>query len=281
MPDNDKPAVIIPAHNEEASIGKLLQAIYPGVIENRYSVTVACNGCSDRTAAVVRHHFPEVQCLEVERAGKTHALNEAEALGLGFPRIYVDADVSISQGSLQHLIDKCDASAEPLVVAPRGFLHTAHSDHLVRIYYRAWTKTRFFSEYGYGAGVYALNRAAREAFALFPEIISDDGYIRARFGYRNIAVCEGARSQVSVPGNFMDLLRIKTRSKLGKLQLARQRDCRVPATRGISSFTSKPSPWELLVYYAVNLLAFANALRYRFRFTQYRWHRDESSRQAS
>lgn len=281
MPDDTKPAVIIPAHNEETSISTLLQAIYSGVVDGVYSVTVACNGCSDNTVAVVRKGFPLINCLDIECAGKTHALNEAEAGGLGFPRIYVDADVNIDRNSLLQLIEVCNGSAEPLVVAPRGQLNTTHSSRLVGAYYRAWKKTRFFSEYGYGAGVYALNRSARGAFARFPDIISDDGYIRALFAYQNIAVCEQALSEVSAPGTFLDLLRIKTRSKLGKLQLAQQQDCKVPAARATSSFTIRPSLWELLVYYVVNLVAYANALRYRGRYAHYRWHRDESSRQTS
>ncbi|WP_226666428.1 hypothetical protein [Microbulbifer aggregans] len=281
MPDKTKPAVIIPAHNEESIIYRLLQAIYSGVVDGLYSVTVACNGCSDNTVSIVRDSFPLVHCLDIERAGKTCALNEAEATGLGFPRIYVDADVNIGRASLVQLIEVCDGTSEPLVVAPRGLLDTAHSSRLVRAYYRAWKKTRFFSEYGYGAGVYALNRSAREAFTLFPDIISDDGYIRALFAYQNIAVCEQALSEVSTPGNFLDLLRIKTRSKLGKLQLAHLKSCSVPIARGTPTFTERPSLWELLVYYAVNLIAYANALRYQGRYAHYRWHRDESSRQVS
>ncbi|HEY8570607.1 glycosyltransferase [Microbulbifer sp.] len=281
MPEDTLPAVIIPAHNEAKTIHKLLQAIYPGVVLGNYTVTVVCNGCTDHTAVVVQNEFPQVQCLDIARAGKTNALNEAEALGLGFPRIYVDADVLISEDSLQLLIERCKGEKEPLVVAPRGTLDTAQSDFLVRTYYRAWKKTRFYSEFGYGAGVYGLNRPAREAFATFPDIISDDGYIRALFAYRNIAVCEQARSRVSTPANIWDLLKIKTRSKLGKLQLSRQRECHTPKERGTSAFTRKLSLWELLVYYAINAFAYFNALRFQRRVSSYRWHRDESSRQAS
>lgn len=281
MSDESLPAVIIPAHNEAKTIHKLLQAIYPGVVLGNYTATVVCNGCSDDTVAVVQEGFPQVQCLDIASAGKANALNEAEAQGLGFPRIYVDADVLISEASLQILIERCKGEAQPLVVAPRGTLDTAQSDFLVKTYYRAWKKTRFYSEFGYGAGVYGLNRAARESFTRFPDIISDDGYIRALFAYRNIAVCEQARSLVNTPGNIWDLLKIKTRSKLGKLQLSRQRECQTPKDRGTSAFTRKLSLWELLVYYAINAFAYFNALRFQSRVTSYRWHRDESSRQAS
>ncbi|WP_295799664.1 glycosyltransferase [uncultured Microbulbifer sp.] len=276
-----KPSVIIPAHNEAATIGKLLKAIYPGVQSGKYTITVACNGCSDRTAGVVRHFFPQARCLDLARAGKARAINEAEAQGLGFPRIYVDADVYINQEALLALIDACRKSTDPVVVAPQGVLRNGDSDFFVKYYYRAWKKTRFFTEYGYGAGVYGLNRAARQSFSKFPDLISDDGYIRAIFGYSNIAVCEQAHSEVWVPGNFRDLLRIKTRSKLGKLQLAKRQECTVPAGTSTSRFTSRPSLVEWVVYYAVNALAYVNALRYRRRGARYRWHRDESSRGAT
>ncbi|MBY6191805.1 glycosyltransferase [Microbulbifer agarilyticus] len=282
MLDPHKPAIIIPAYNEEHSIATLLDVVYPGVLLGHYSVVVACNGCTDATAEIVRNKFPQVCCLEIQRAGKTHAINEAEKLGPGFPRIYVDADVSIDDISLLKLLDQCrerENGAEPTVVAPEGVMDMAHSSYLVRCYYAAWQKTRFCSEFGYGAGVYGLNRAARERFSLFPEIISDDGYVRAVFGYENIVVNRESQSRVVAPKGVWDLLKIKTRSKLGKLQLLQLPECHTPITHRSAVFTQRPSMLEFLVYYGVNALSYLTAWRYRHGNARYQWQRDESSRE--
>nr|WP_010133793.1 glycosyltransferase [Microbulbifer agarilyticus] len=284
MLDPHKPAIIIPAYNEAHSIATLLEAVNPGVLLGHYSVLVACNGCTDATAEIVRREFPQVHCLDIQRAGKTHAINEAEKLDLGYPRIYVDADVSIDDISLLHLLDQCrenSSDTDPVVVAPEGIMDMARSSYLVRCYYAAWQKTRFCSDFGYGAGVYGLNRAARERFTQFPDIISDDGYVRAVFGYENIVVSRKSQSRVVAPKGILDLLKIKTRSKLGKLQLLQLAECHTPKTRSHAVFTQRPSMLELLVYYGINALSYLNAWRYRYGNARYRWQRDESSRELA
>ena len=44
-------SVIIPAHNEAASIGRNLRALREGTRGGDLDVVVVCNGCTDRTAA--------------------------------------------------------------------------------------------------------------------------------------------------------------------------------------------------------------------------------------
>lgn len=72
-------AIVIPAHNEEQSIGRTLRSCreldYPA---NRCSLFVIADNCTDRTAAVAHEHG--VTCFErqdCERAGKGHALSFA------------------------------------------------------------------------------------------------------------------------------------------------------------------------------------------------------------
>ncbi|WP_346838372.1 glycosyltransferase [Microbulbifer sp. SAOS-129_SWC] len=275
------PTVIIPAYNEEASISELLDDIYPGIAKNHYSVIVACNGCSDRTVDIVRTRFPAVTCLDIDTPSKVNALNAAEALGPGFPRVYVDADVRISEGSLRHLIERCDSVERPQIAVPRVISQTGRCGWWVRRYYAAWEKTVFCTRFGYGTGIYALNKVARAAFARFPEIIADDGYIRAVHGYRHILICSAATSQVTVPKNLYELIKIKIRSKLGNLQLQRDFNFGSAPVPRASRFSAAPSPAEFLAYTVVNMIARLQAKRYLRRFSSYRWHRDESSRSST
>ena len=63
--------VIVPAHNEEAVIGRTLRALLGSAAPGEFEVLVVCNGCTDRTAALVRSEFPSVRVLERSEASKT------------------------------------------------------------------------------------------------------------------------------------------------------------------------------------------------------------------
>ena len=45
---------VIPAHNEEAVIGRCLTALLAGARRDELDIIVVCNGCTDRTAEVAR-----------------------------------------------------------------------------------------------------------------------------------------------------------------------------------------------------------------------------------
>ena len=45
-------SIVIPAHDEEAVIGRLLDSLAGGLDGARLDVVVACNGCTDRTAEI-------------------------------------------------------------------------------------------------------------------------------------------------------------------------------------------------------------------------------------
>ncbi|WP_237068051.1 glycosyltransferase [Microbulbifer guangxiensis] len=275
------PAVIIPAHNEELSIATLLRALMPGVQKELYTITVACNGCSDRTAEIVRYHFPQVCCIEQEQASKVAALNAAENADLGFPRVYIDADVVISSSAVETLIDTCRESREPTVVAPRAVPKNEGCEWLVRTYYLAWQKTIFFQQHGFGSGVYALNRPAREKFERFPNLISDDGFVRQILNYDNIRVVESAKSLVKSPRDLAGLIRIKTRSKLGSLEISNSEVKMGSGPQVNQRFLQRPTILERLVYGGVNLLALLNARRLIRKRGRAYWLRDETSRHSA
>ena len=283
----DLPTVIVPAYNEASSIATLLSQIVNGVHSEEYQVIVACNGCLDNTVDVVRTQFPEVTCLDIDTPSKTNAINRAEALRPGFPRIYIDADVQISSRSVTRLIHTLQSESSPLVVAPRGVPLTEASDRLVQWFYAAWQKTVYFIEDGFGSGVYGLNRTAREKFSAFPDLISDDGFVRTLGPDVRIQVCEESRSRVQAPRNIRDLLAIKVRSKLGKIELSRKnpelhakrsKESVASGTGSKRRFSRRPSPQELLTYFGINAIAELCAICQLRNMDNYRWQRDESTR---
>src|SRR6185295_3671394 len=87
-------SVVIAAHNEEAVIGRCLDAIRASS-GPPLDITVVANGCGDRTAGVAAER-PGVRVLDLAAAGKPGALNAGDAVASGFPRLYLDADVVLS-----------------------------------------------------------------------------------------------------------------------------------------------------------------------------------------
>ena len=108
-----KLSLIIPAHNEEARIGRTLDAYLP-FFTQRYGesveVIVVVNGSTDGTAGIVERYverFPQLRCI-VEPA----AIGKGGALILGFREArgdlvgFVDADASTPPAAFQDLVDR-------------------------------------------------------------------------------------------------------------------------------------------------------------------------------
>lgn len=69
-----KPApftVIIPAHNEEAVIGRCLQTVlHDAPTAYPFEIIVAANGCTDRTAELAAVSAPDARILEIAEGSK-------------------------------------------------------------------------------------------------------------------------------------------------------------------------------------------------------------------
>src|SRR5690349_20226188 len=87
-------SIVIPAHNEASVLGRLLATLPADVDGRRLEVIVACNGCTDNTAAIAREWGATV--VDVTTASKIAALNAADEVAVTFPRLYVDADVVLT-----------------------------------------------------------------------------------------------------------------------------------------------------------------------------------------
>lgn len=106
-------SLVIPAHNEEARIGRMLDAYLP-FFTQRYGdgveFVVVVNGSTDDTAGVVKRHaerYPQLRCVVEPRGiGKGGALilgfREARGALVGF----VDADGSTPPEAFQDLVDR-------------------------------------------------------------------------------------------------------------------------------------------------------------------------------
>lgn len=280
-------SIVIPAHNEEAAISRCLDTLLENARPGELEIIVACNGCTDRTAPIARAYGPPVHVVETKVASKTAALNLGDAKASGFPRFYIDADVALDIDSIRKIADVL-RNGSALAASPAINMNLHGASWCVRAYYAVWTALPYTREGMMGTGVYALSEEGRARFEQFPPIIADDGYIRALFKHGERTAVPEATSKVQAPRTLRDLVRIKTRSRLGFYelrqkfpQLTQHEDRDKQYGRAVLLALAHPRHWlAMLPYLWVNLTSRYRAKRQLRNLDTYRWERDESSRQG-
>lgn len=216
-------SIVIPAHNEGARIGALLETLRGPASRGEVAVIVVANACTDDTVDVASGR-PGVTVCQIDDAGKVVALNEGDRrAGSLFPRLYVDADVSLSEASLDALVTALEVEA-PVAAGPRVIYALAGASWVVRRYYQALSSpiiATWVDHHLVGRGVYGTNRAGRERFGEFPSLIADDLFFDAQFADGERNVVEGAIVSVPVPRGTRDLVRREVRVAAGNADLHR------------------------------------------------------------
>ncbi|MHB1569769.1 MAG: glycosyltransferase family 2 protein [Acidimicrobiales bacterium] len=216
-------SIVVPAHNEGARIGGLLEDVSTLAAAGEIDVIVVCNACTDETVEVASGRGG-VRVVEVSAPGKSHALNvgDREAGDL-FPRLYCDADLRIQAGAVEALIRALDVE-DARAVGP----HVTYSVEGV-----SWVVRRFHEALGapviadwlerhlVGRGLYGTNRVGRSRFGEFPTLIADDLYFDAQFADVERIVVESAQVVVPVPPTVRALVRREIRVAAGNSDLHR------------------------------------------------------------
>jgi hypothetical protein len=278
-------SLIVPAHDEEAVIGRLLQGLTAQGASEEIEILVVCNGCSDRTAAVARGFGASVRVIETEVASKAHALRLGDAAARFFPRFYVDADVQLDLESVRRVAAAL-ASGSCLAAAPRMRVDLSGAPWGVRAYYRVWLSLPYHREGMIGSGVYALSEQGRARFDEFPDIISDDGFARLHFAPSERLTVESAHFTIVPPANLAGVLHVKTRSQKGLLQLHRRypellRNDPRTYSLSLTEILRDARNWPAsLVYLYVILRTKLAAVLLNYRGDLDGWERDDSSRRV-
>lgn len=275
-------SVIIPAHNEEASISHLLTALTAGQSGSGLDIVVVCNGCTDNTASVARQHGPSVRVDEIPTASKALSLRRGDALARAFPRAYVDADVVIDRASVLRLRDAL-AEGSVLACGPRRVVALERAGFLVRWYYDVWQRLPQVEQGLFGRGVVMVSADGYERLRRLPQVMSDDLAMSEAFSARERRVVNDAVVVIRAPRTVRDLVRRRVRVVTGNAQAddqgLRHHESRTSA-RGLLEMASR-SPrvaLRLPVFLSITLLARVlsrRAVRARD-FTT--WQRDDSSR---
>jgi glycosyltransferase involved in cell wall biosynthesis len=192
-------SIVIPAHNEAS----VLAACLRGLPEDA-EIIVVVNGCTDETAAVARGRVG-VQVIEIEQASKAAALNAGDAAAAFFPRLYLDADVTLSDGAVSALAAALRAGA--LAAVPRREVVTSGRPWGVKAYYAIHSRLPAVANGLYGRGAIALSAEARSRFDHFPDAIADDLFVDSIVGHGERVCVATVTARVAAPARVSDLVR--------------------------------------------------------------------------
>lgn len=239
-------AVIVPAHDEAAVIGQTLRSLVDGLDLDRVRVVVACNGCTDGTAEVVRSLALDIEVLELETPGKAAAIAAAEALDLPLPRLYVDADVQLAGSAATGLLDALATGA--VAARPPVHLDVTGASQVVQRYARCREALMSDPPELWGAGVYGLSAAARQRFGRFPTLIADDLFAARVVRPDEVRVPDVAAVQVRLPRTARALVSTLSRAHRGNAQLAALHPGLAPRTtattvRRLARMAAVPANW--------------------------------------
>lgn len=272
-------AVIIPANNEEAVIGRVLVPLSRAAVDGFIELIVVCNGCTDKTADLARH-VPGVRVLEIDEASKPAALNVGDRAASLWPRLYLDADVRITARSVLAVLDRL-TRGDVLAAAPTSRYDSDGATALVRSYYRARDRVTRHKSAMWEAGAYGLNEEGHRRFGSFPPLIGDDLYVDTRFDSDEKVVVATEPSVRKTPtkiGNLLDVMRRHRRGGAELLAWEQGRNDRVRDTglntvlAVVKAIGGPRSAWDAAVYLSVALLS------RRSDRGSVAWERDETSR---
>lgn len=269
-------SVVIAAHNEAAVIGTCLDALLAPDLD----ITVVANGCSDDTAAVAARR-PGVRVIDLPAPGKSAALNAGDAVAVGFPRVYLDADIPLTADDLRRLAAAFQEHPGVLATTARRVLDTSGRPLLVKAHSAINGRLPVYHAALFGRGVSMLSAAGRARFGAFPEVVADDLFLDSLFTADERVEVPSVVARVATPRRTKDLVRRLARVRAGNATLRA-----APATTGTRAQSNSgwlsvalPRPWlwpAAVAYVGLTVVASRAA-----RGTDVGWGHDTSTRSPS
>lgn len=277
-------SIVIPAHNEEAVLGPVLETLLHDAKPGELDIVVVANGCRDRTAEIARSFGADVRVIETDVPSKPNALNLGDEIARGFPRIYLDADIPVTVATIRRLVARL---AEPgaLAASPAMRVDTANRPWTIRAYYEIWTRLPYVAD-GQLAGVIALSAAGRARFAKFEDLIADDLFVRGHFTADERLRLDDCEYVVQAPHDLRSLVNVKVRSFAGTIELQQRFPDVERRARGrggvrgrLQTLAREPRLWPALTCYVAVWATTRAAGWWTIRFRKNTpWRRDESTR---
>lgn len=260
-------SILIPASNEAAWIGPCLDALIDQTAAaGPMHVIVSANACTDATVAIATSRNAgfaargsQLTVIDSMIPGKPAALNRAEALASPGPRAFLDADVTCSPGLIAALRKTLD-TPEPRFASGRLTLARA-SSAVTRRYGQLWMSLPFHRQGAApGAGLFAVNTSGRSRWRAFPDVISDDSFVRLHFAaHERVELADPYLWPL--PEGFRNLVRVRARQDRGLAELRRDHP-HLRANDDTSRITAPQifrlalrQPLDLATYLAIRLAA--------------------------
>jgi glycosyltransferase involved in cell wall biosynthesis len=279
-------SVVIPAYDEEHAIGACLSSL----IEQhdvRLHIVVVANGCRDETAAIARAAAPaamarghHLEVVERTTPGKPGALNAGDDRCRPGPRLYLDADVRLGPGAARDLAAALAPGTGTHLAAPTVTVRPPEA-RFTASYARVWTQLPYVRTQVMGCGAYAVSEAGRRRWNRFPEIGSDDRFVRLTFGPEEQRVLPTSTFTLSLPERARELFALRARWCQGNRQLARRyphlhaRDARRVGP-AVGYVLRRPSLWPDLPVFGL-LFAYGRIRTWSLREPSATWGRETSS----
>jgi glycosyltransferase involved in cell wall biosynthesis len=211
-------SVVIAAHNEESTIGRLLTALLSGAEPGEFEIYVVCNGCTDATAEVAGRYGVDVHVVELPEPSKRAALKAGDAAATSFPRLYVDADVELTTSDLRALRAALDTDGL-LAASPVRDLRMDGVPLLVRGYYAVWQQLPHVRSGLFGRGAIAVSERGHRNIADLSQVMSDDLAFSEAFTPGERLVASDATVVVWPPRTLGDLVRRRVRVNTGNAEV--------------------------------------------------------------
>jgi glycosyltransferase involved in cell wall biosynthesis len=223
-------------------------------------VIVAANGCGDHTVQVATEFAAQaaargwaMHVLDLPDGGKPGALNAADSVAIYPARAYLDADVTVSPDLLTQTMA---ALSEPAPVYASGRVQITGRGLVARAYAAIWSRVPFMAQGVPGCGFFAVNGAGRKRWGAFPQIISDDTFVRLHFTPAE-RVLLNAPYDWPIAEGFANLVKVRRRQDAGVAEIARLYPT-LPANDGTPKVRKLPlalhNPLAFAVYSAVALM---------------------------
>ena len=207
-------SIVIAAHNEGAVIGRCLDSLCADAAPGEFDITVAANGCTDATATIAERS--SVRVLDLPESGKAKALNAADKVAVGFPRIYLDADIFTSAAVVRALCAALETGARQVQAAvPRRDVELTGRPMLVRGYFAISSRLPVFRRGLFGRGMIAVSEVGRSRFDRFPEMVADDLFLDSQFSDDEKCQVDDVATVVETPLTTKDLVRRLVRVRRG------------------------------------------------------------------
>lgn len=218
-------SIIIPANNEAAHISACLGALLASdnPEKGKVEIIVVANACNDSTAEIAQGFEAGFQSmgwslvvLDIEEGGKINALNTGDAHAQNDVLIYLDADVVVGKSLLKQLHGVLDTDKP--VFASGSMDIQSPPDWFSRAYRRIYARVPFMQGNAPGCGLFAVNAAGRKRWDKFPDIISDDTFVRLQFR-PNERIQVAASYQWPIVAGYRNLVKVRHRQNAGVVEI--------------------------------------------------------------